>query len=183
MVDYLRDSSWREFMSKHSRSTANLYAVDKRSRIQNWLLQEGWKIADGQHPKASWIVTASQDKGFTLVVVQPASMRDRIEIQAGVGIDESAQKLLAAMDAVQRRSLFWDLRFDLLRMGVDFSGFDDPPKQLNVTQRMYDDGLTKDRFLQRVTKIKNAQIMIIWTINRAFDQPPEDEILGSGFVQ
>lgn len=170
-------------MSKHSRSTANLYSVDKRSRIQNWLMQEGWKIAEGVHPNAAWMINASEQNGFTLIVVQPSNLRDRIDIQAGVNVDDAAQKSLAAMDGAERRRLFWGLRFDLLKMGVDFSGFDDVPKQLNVMQRMYDDGLTKDRFLQRVTKIKNAQVLIIWTLQRAFNQPPDDDILNSGFVQ
>jgi len=170
-------------MSKHSRSTGNGYTNDKRSRIQTWLMQEGWKIGEGQHPQASWIITASQDKGFTVVVAQPSNTRDRVDIQAGVAIGDDHQKMIAAMDGKQRQKLFWDLRFDLLKMGVDFSGFDEPVKMLNVTQRMYDDGLTKDRFLQRVNKIKNAQVAILWTINRTFDQPPDDDILGSGFVQ
>jgi|SRR6185369_318784 len=183
MVENACDPNWREFMSKHSGSTGNVHTQDKRSRIQNWLMQEGWKIGEGQHPQASWIITASQDRGFTLVVAQPSNTRDRIEIQAGVAIGDDHQKSIAALDAPQRQKLFWDLRFDLLKMGVDFSGFDDPVKLINVTQRMYDDGLTKDRFLQRVTKIKNAQITILWTINRVFNQPPDDDILGSGLVQ
>jgi hypothetical protein len=170
-------------MSKHGRSTANPRTENKRSRIQTWLMQEGWKIGEGQHPDALWVVSASNERGFALVVAQPRNTLDRIDIQAGVTIDEGHQRLLAGMDSKQRQDLFWQLRFDLLKMGVDFEGFEDPVKMLNVTQRMYDDGLTKDRFLQRVTKIKNAQVLIIWTINRAFDQPPDDEILGSGFVQ
>src|SRR5689334_1293583 len=137
-------------MSKHSRSTGNGQTQDKRSRIQNWIMQEAWKIGDGQHPNASWIVSASQDNGATVVIAQPTNRRDRIDIQASVGIDDNHQKLIAGMDAAERRDLFWRLRFDLLKMGLDFTGFDDPPKQLNVMQRMYDDGLTKDRFLQRV---------------------------------
>ena len=169
-------------MSKHSRSTATPYAVDKRSRIQSWLMQEGWKIAEGIHPNASWVINASQNSGFTLVVIQPSNLRDQVVIQAGVNIDDNAQKLLVAMEGAQRRALLWELRFDLLKMGVDFGGFEDPPKHLTVTQRMYDDGLTKDRFLQRVTKIKNAQVLIIWTLQRSFDQTPDDDILGAGVV-
>lgn len=170
-------------MSKHSGSTGNSHTENKRGRVQSWLMQEGWKIGEGHHPNASWIITASQDNGFTVVVVQPNDTRDRIDIQAGVTLDDSSQKLIGSMDGSQRQKLFWDLRFDLLKMGVDFNGFDEPVRQLNVMQRMYDDGLTKDRFLQRVTKIKNAQVTILWTMNRAFNQPPDDDILGSGFVQ
>jgi hypothetical protein len=182
-VEYLDDPRWREFMSKNSRSTATTSAVDKRLRIQSWLMQEGWKIAEGHHPNATWVISASVDKGFTLIIAQPANATDRIDIQAGVGIDGDHQKLVAAMDAKQRRNLFWELRFDLLKLAVDFNGFDEPVRQINVMQRMYDDGLTKDRFLQRVSKIKNSQVLIVWTLRRAFDQPPDEDVLGSGFVQ
>jgi len=170
-------------MSKHGRSTASPRTENKRSRIQGWLMQEGWQIAENQHPNAAWIIAATQAGGFGLLIVQPQSTPDRIDIQAGIGIDPEHQRLIAAMEPKQRQELWWNLRFDLLKMGVDFGGFDEPVTQLHVSQRMYDDGLTKDRFLQRVTKIKNAEILILWSIRRAFDQPPDDEILGSGFVQ
>ena len=145
-------------------------------------MQEGWKIGEAQHPEASWVI-ANNDRGISFVVVQPRAQPDRVEIQTSVLIHETHQRLLAEMDQKQRQDLWWRLRFELLRMGVDFEGFEDPVKQLVVLQRMYNDGLTKDRFAQRITKIKNAQVLILWTIQRAFHEPPDDEVLGSGFIQ
>lgn len=170
-------------MSKHSNSTGSPRSDNKRARIQAWLMQEGWKIGEGQHPQAQWLISATNERGFALVVVQPSNGPDRIDIQAGVTIDEGIQKLIAGMEPKLRQDLFWGLRFELLKMGVDFAGFDEPVKLLNVSQRMYDDGLTKDRFVQRMSKIKNGQVLILWTLRRAFDQPPGDDVLDSGFVQ
>ena len=170
-------------MSKHGRSTANPRTENKRTRIQGWLMQEGWKIGEAQHPDALWVISATDDAGRTLVVVQPRSMPDRVDMQASVAIDPNHQKLVAAMEPKERQDLWWGLRLELLKFGVDFTGFEEQVKMLNVLQRMYDDGLTKDRFVQRLIKIRNAQVLILWTINRAFDQPPDDDILGSGLVQ
>jgi hypothetical protein len=145
-------------------------------------MREGWKIGESHHPQASWIVTANHDTGLSIAVVQPANAPDRIDVQTAVRIDENHQKQIVTIDAKQRQDLWWRLRFDLLRLGVDFQGFDEPIRQINVMQRMYDDGLTKDRFLQRVGKIKNAQILVIWSVQRALNQPPGDDILNEGFI-
>ena len=88
------------------------------------------------------------------------------------------------METKQRRELWWGLRFQLLKMGVEFKGFDEIVKEIIVMLRMYDDGLTKDRFLHRVNKIKNGQVAILWTIKRAFDEPPGDDgILDSDLIE
>lgn len=166
-------------MSKHSGSTGNQQTNNKRERLQRWLMQDGWKIAEAHHPQASWIISASGL--ISLLIVQPAATSDRIDIQTGVSIADEHQKQIAAMDTNQRRDLWWRIRFDLLRMGVDYRGFDEPVREIHVMQRMFDDGLTKDRFLQRVSKIKNAQILISSNVQRALDQPPDD-ILNEGFI-
>jgi hypothetical protein len=183
MLEFGNPDTWRDIMSKHGRSTANPRSENKRSKIQSWLMQEGWKIGEAQHPQASWVIAATNPGGFSLVIAQPQNTPDRIDIQSSVIIGDDHQKLIAAMEPKERQDLWWGLRFALLKMGVDFGGFDEPVKMLAVIQRMYDDGLTKDRFLQRVTKIKNSQVLILWTIRRAFDQPPGDDVLDSGFIQ
>jgi hypothetical protein len=168
-------------MSQHGHSTGSARGENKRSRIQSWLMQEGWQIGEVQHPKASWVIGAKQESGFAVVIAQPTSPVDCVHIEATVRIDPHHQKMIAAMDGKLRAELWWRLRFGLLKLGVEFGPIQDGVTNLNVTQRMYDDGLTKDRFLQRVGKIRNAQVLILWTINRTFDQSPDD-VLDSGFV-
>lgn len=169
-------------MSKHGHATAPARMDGKRNRIQSWLMQEGWKIGEAHHPQASWVVSASHDTGLSIVAAQPANAPDRIDVQASVTISDDHQKQIAMMDVKQRQDLWWRLRFDLLRLGIDFQGFDEPVRQISVMQRIYDDGLTKDRFLQRVSKIKNAQALTIWSIRRDLNQTPGDDVLNEGFI-
>ena len=57
-------------------------------------------------------------------------------------------------------------------MSVDFSGIGEPLERVTVAQRIYLDGLTKDRFLQRVAVVKNALIAVIWSIGRRLSHLP-----------
>ena len=182
IVDYT-DSLWREIMSEHSRSTGNSHLEEKRSRLEKWLMQEGWKLGEKHHPNALWVITAILGTGGSLVVIQPRSVVDRVAIQTIVTISEDHQKLIAAMEPKRREDLWWNIRFELLRMNVAFGGLEEAVKLVTVLQNMYDDGLTKDRFLQRVAKVRNAQAMVVWSILRTFDQPPDDDILSSSLVQ
>lgn len=80
-------------MSKHGRSTANPRTENKRSRIQTWLMQEGWTIGEVQHPNAMWIISAKHASGFSLVIAQPQNTPDRIDIQASVRYGEKRSRM------------------------------------------------------------------------------------------
>ena len=132
-------------MSKHGRSTGNLRLEEKRKRLEKWLMQEGWQISEIQHPKALWAIAATL-KGGSVFVAQPLSVLDRVAIQTVATISADHQKLIAAMEPKPREDLWWNLRFDLLKMGVTFGGFEESVKAVEVVDNMYDDGLTKRPF-------------------------------------
>ena len=75
-------------------------------------------------------------------------------------------------EAEVKDAILWELRFRLLNMSVDFSGIGEPLERVTVAQRIYLDGLTKDRFLQRVAVVKNALIAVIWSIGRRLSHLP-----------
>ena len=168
-------------MSKHGPSTENSRLEDKRTRIQTWLVQEGWKVDQAQAEGALWIITATNETQQNIVVAQPQSLPDRIEIQATILLPDDRQKMFEDMDAKEREAVLWNLRFELLKLGVEFVGLAGPVVQeIRILQRIYDDGLTQDRFTQRISQVKAGAILTVWTISLALEQPTDE--LDSSFT-
>jgi hypothetical protein len=169
-----------DIMAKHGRSTANPHIQSKRDRIQNWLMQEGWTVGEEQAANALWCINAKTN-GYTMIVAQLAQPADRINIQSSVLVALEHQNLFAAMEQNKRQDFWWNMRMKLLDMGLDFNGLAEPVQRIDIGQRIYDDGLTKDAFLQRVSQVKRGQIVVLWSIGR-FLQQPTDEDMDSGLV-
>lgn len=96
-------------------------------------------------------------------------------------------KHFADLDYDIRYDLMWDLRLGLLAIGVDFEGITEPfidfeaslpdgsaiPKiftelaekegRVDVTIRIFEDGLTKDEFFERLSKLEKSLLFISWT--------------------
>jgi hypothetical protein len=86
------------------------------------------------------------------------------------------------MDAKKREEFWWGLKMKLLDTGLDFNGLAEPVQRIDIGQRIYTDGMTKDAFLQRTSQVKFAQILVLWSIAHILQQPTDD-VLDSGLIQ
>lgn len=169
-------------MAKHSRSSLAHNVQSTRQRIQTWLMQEGWTIGEEAAEGVQWAINA-RTNGYIMVLAQMSQPSDRINIQASVLVDPSHQQMFAQMDTKKRTDFWWSIKIKLLDMGLDFNGLAEPVQRIDIGQRIYIDGMTKDAFLQRVSQVKRAQIVVLWSIGRILQQPTDDDILDSGLVQ
>ena len=149
-------------------------AFGKKTRIQNWLMQEGWQVGEAQAENAAWALLATNQNGQGALVIQPQQFADMLFVQANMAFDESFRQQYQTLDQAKRQQVLWSLRIGLVQMNVDFEGIQEPFERLSVSQRIYDDGLTKDNFAQRVMQVKMAMFFAVWTIMRAMEQPPPD---------
>ena len=79
---------------------------------------------------------------------------------------------MAALPQKKRQDFLWDLRFDLLMTDVEFSGLSDPLGRIGVGQPIFYDALSKDLFMQRLSEVKKALLLILWKIARLMEEPP-----------
>lgn len=147
-----------------------------RDKIQNWLMNEGWQIAEQPHPDLAWLIRAEDGGGRRILVGQGKVREDQIHLEARVVIAEENRKMFESLPEETRRQNLWNLRFRLLSMNVDFAGVADPMQTVVLTQRMYTDGLTKDAFVQRFLTVRNAEIAVIWSIIQDLEgvEPPTE---------
>ena len=134
-----------------------------RDQVQNWLMSEGWQIAEPTHPEFAWLIRAEDGGERKILVGQNKAREDRVHLEANVKISDDHRKLFEGLAEDKRKEVLWNLRFQLLQMNVDFVGVAEPLQDIILTQRIYLDGLTKDAFIQRFITVRNAVIAVIWS--------------------
>ena len=154
-------------MAMEISETADPYP--KRARIKAWLETE-WLLSAIHDPNTSWVVqatnrTAAAD-GQSFVVLQTTIFPDQMLIQGSVEVEPEMQEQLTALSAAERREFLWDLRFGLLKLGVEFVGVADPLEEVMIRKCIWDDALTKDEFMNRVDQVNSAVIYVIWMLQR-----------------
>jgi len=147
-----------------------------RDRIQNWLMAEGWNIAEQAHPDLAWLIRAEDAGGRRILIGQNKVRSDLIHLEARVNISDEHRSKFESVAEEKRREILWKLRFRLLMMNVDFAGVAEPMQAVLLTQRIYLDGLTKDTFIQRFLTVRNAVIAVIWSIMQDLEgvEPPAE---------
>jgi len=149
---------------------------EARDKVQKWLMSEGWQIAEQTHPDMTWLIRAEDAGGRRIVVGQNKARQDLIHLEAAVDLSDEYRKMFESFPEDKRREILWNLRFQLLFMNVDFTGVADPMQAVVLTQRIYLDGLTKDAFIQRFLVVRNAVILVIWSIIQYLEgvEPPAE---------
>ena len=147
-----------------------------RDQVQNWLMSEGWQISEQPHPDLAWLIRAEDATQRRILVGQNQARQDQIHLEARVNLADEHRSMFENLPGEKRREILWDLRFRLLAMNVDFAGVAEPMQTVLLTQRIYLDGLTKDAFIQRFLVVRNAVIVVIWSIIQYLEgvEPPAE---------
>jgi hypothetical protein len=157
-------------------------AEEVKAKVQNWLLGEGWQLAEKLHDDAVWLLDAQDGGGRHIVIGQKKGKLDQVLLEAAVALSENHRERFEALGFEDRQALLWDLRFRLLHLGLEFHGAQEPFVRVVLGQRIYLDGLSQDAFLQRVSQVRNGIIAVIWTVARHLNLAPGDTEASGGGV-
>lgn len=153
-----------------------------RHQISDWLLAEGWKLKEitERAQRAAWALQGMDDRQKVVIFAQGANRPDALIMQARITVDEASQARLNSLGAQENDRLGWDIRFQLLNMGIKFRGLTLPLNQFTLVQRVYTDDLGRNGFFERVDRLQNGIFAAIWLIRRALDQPAPESAGGEG---
>ena len=165
-------------MTKGSNPTTNSRSKEIKEQIQKWLMEEGWRIRTENVPDAEWFLSGESEARVRIGVGQRRDRVDQVIVQGSVIFQQEQQSQINRLPPEERSDFLWDMRFRLLAMGVEFSGVAEPPQEVQISQRIYYDGLTKDRFLQRVSQVRNGVLTVLWMVARRLAQPPPERTVG-----
>jgi hypothetical protein len=154
-----------------------LFSEDARTKVNTWLMEDGWSLRQESGVETIWAFVAEDRLQRKLVVGQNKARGDQLIIQGAVAVDERTSDRITKLPDDERDGFLWDLRFELLRTGIEFSGVQIPLRRIEVTGRIFFDALTKDAFLQRASEVRKAIIIIQWMLARKLaKQPPQKEL-------
>lgn len=161
-------------MSKYNQTTNTENGDAKKAKIKEWLMQADWRVKEVHEPQAVWLLTALSQGGKTLTVARPKIAPDRIDIQTSMKLSEDTRRHYEDMASQDRQKLIWDIRIGLIQMGIDFLGIvDSLQEDIILFDCIYDDGLTKDRFLRRLAHVMNGMGYVLYMLRRHFSLPTE----------
>lgn len=148
----------------------------KRARIQEWMMSAGWRINDAQSLgiNTAWVIGGLHASQINVAVAQPAPHPDLLAIEAGVTVTEDVRKQFEAMSVSDKNEMLWDLKKGLLFMSLEFNGLGEPLGLIRISQFIYDDGLTKDAFLNRLHRVKDGAFFVLASIGRRFGGPLQE---------
>lgn len=149
-----------------------------RDLVQKWFMEDGWSVAVEITPDATWALVADDGQGRKVLTGQKTDREDQLLIQGAVLFDDAATNRVSQLPEGERNNLLWDLRFELLRTNLEFSGVQLPLKQIDVMGRICFDALTKDAFLQKVSQVRKGVLIVGWMLARKFAQQPPRGDLG-----
>lgn len=148
-----------------------------RDRVRTLLMEDGWSLRQQSFPRTVWAFIAEDSLGRKIAVGQNTDREDQVVIQGAVAISETTTSRIAQLPEDERNNFLWDLRFELLRTNLEFSGVQFPLKHIEVTERIFLDALTKDVLIQRTSEVRKGVLMIQWMIQRKFaEQPPRRQL-------
>ena len=151
---------------------------DVKGKVHEWLMEDGWKLQKHTLPDASWVFIAEDPNNRKIVVGQKVGRDDQLLLQAAVIPDEDITTQLDQLVEDERNNFLCDLRFELLRAGIDFNGVGIPFKRIEVMMRIITDALTKDVFVQRLGQVHKGVIIIQWMVARKFAKPAAHKEIG-----
>ena len=149
-----------------------------KEKIRNWLMEDGWKLGQQTFPNSIWAFLAEDELGRRIIIGQNKGREDEIVIQGGVNITDDTNDRIKNLSEDKRNELLWDIRFELLKTNLEFSGVGIPLKRVEMVGRIFEDALTKDCFLQRTSEVRKGILVVLWILARRFAQQPPPRQLG-----
>jgi hypothetical protein len=160
----------------------NTYAdktADKvRALVEKWLDEMRFDVKVVPNANLSFNLAAENGQKRTVHIIQTIEEKDTIEMVARLDLPEQFLSRLSSMNKTTRNKLFWDLRFALLDTQLGFRAIDMPLKSVEVSTRIYLDGLTKDRFAYELFRVRQAITRVFWMIARELGEPEPSKELG-----
>lgn len=138
--------------------------------IKNWITQSGFQFNSMPQSNHDFVITFQETKNLPeLQIIHQKSENAYLLIVGLVRIPENDRATLKAHGEIEFSNFIWDIKLNLLRMGVDFTvlGPDEKdPEAWEVQTRLYINQANITSFFDACTKVKQALISVIWTYKR-----------------
>ncbi len=146
-------------------------------KIKDWCIEENLSLKKVNDQKANFHFSVGYPIGSNIDILQPKGKDDSIIIAAGVTVSPEHISKITKLKKETREEFLWDFRFILGNRPTEFN-LNHPNGILNafsITKALYDDGLTKDKFMNTLQEIHKTKLLGIWEIQKRFGVPKQGE--------
>jgi hypothetical protein len=147
-----------------------------RDRALSWLAALGWTVQQKSVPGTSWLLRAEDGLGHHISVSQSAANPEVVAVGGAVQPSAEHATGLEALAATELNDFLWNMRFELLRMRVEFVIEGPGLKRIAVKKTLlWDNEMTRNRFLDSAQDVQRAIIAVVWLIRRRLEEPNPPE--------
>lgn len=143
-------------------------------QIGVWASILGYHVDRMDDPNAVFNLAVREPEGLAVHVAQMRGREDLILIAGSVAFDDANSARLQRLAPDRRAAFLWELRLELLKMGVQFYGIELPIHRVGISAPIYEDGLTRDAFVERLFRVKRALLFILWAYERTMESQSLD---------
>lgn len=166
-----RQPDWRcALVRNRDRDRSTDPVESAKTRVRQWLQEEGWTVEEQRVPDAQWLFVARSHRAIILVGQMPEA-KDQIIIRLELRFANADRFALLPLE--KRRIIIHEIGTFLLLTGIDWHGLTVEPTEIMLVNYIYYDGLTKDNFVRRVGTVVSASILVRGNIALIMGESPE----------
>jgi len=148
--------------------------------IQKWLIDESLFKDKLPDENANFHYIINYPENHVMDIIQPLGKNDLILIGCATEIASEQRALMREAKKSEREDYIWELRYTLNTQLLDFNlqlENDNELKQFIITDKIFEDGLTKHLFIKTIEKVFKSKIQCIWKLEQKFGIPTQDNSL------
>lgn len=153
---------------KRARGFATMSNEKIYNILMQWLNKEGWSTKTQQRLDKLFQIHAEDSRKRAIIIARPKNEDSFIFIGGSWEIPQETQTTLDNLSEQAQEEMLSELRIEVARLGLDYSGLERPLKKIGLQTRLAcDETVTRELFMRQVVTIRNIYIIVIVIINRA----------------
>jgi hypothetical protein len=144
---------------------------EMQAKILDWASQLELDANVIEDPTVDLRIVLSEARLPPIQVVHPKADSKYVVVVSVVSLSEEDHRKLVEMAYKKLEKLFWEIRFKLLNLGVDFKILrpEKIPTAWEIHSKLFLEEARVQDFFETYTKIKNSVFCVIWSHRQTLD--------------
>lgn len=157
----------QQFRQQYGMNFAKMSNEKIQNTLMEWLDKEGWSTKSQQRPEMLFQIRA-EDSFNRVIIIARLVDKDKFIVIGGVwNFDENNKTILDKLSDQDRAEMISELRIEVARFGLEYSGLKLPLNRFSIETRLpCDETITRELFTKKVVTIRNTYIIINVIIRR-----------------
>ncbi len=137
------------------------------AKFEGWLKEENYPLLAKETDNADYFATVNTVPKFYIVIQK--NKIDRIDLGTDINLISQGQNIMSSIEEKNRSSLIFNLQAELLHMHLicAFRPSFDKADKIEIRTYIYFDGLTKDKFFDKILEIMRAYALVSTRVDAA----------------